>query len=117
MSTFLASLQATLSPLGLSGTKVLVGVSGGADSVALLCGLHQLADSAGLELHAAHLNHSLRPGAAEEDAQWNRELCRRLGIPITVGLADVPVRAASEHWNIEEAARIVRYEFFERAAR
>jgi len=117
MSTFLPSLAATLEPLGLAGARVVVGVSGGADSVALLCGLHALAPTARLELHAAHLNHGLRPGLADEDAEWTRELCRRLGIPIVVGQADVSGRARAERWNIEEAARILRYEFFERTAR
>ena len=59
----------------------------------------------------------MRPGSAEEDAEWTRELCERLQIPVVIGQADVPDRAAAEGWNIEEAARIVRYEFFERTAR
>jgi len=114
---FVESLAATLEPLGLTGARVVVGVSGGADSVALLRGLHALAPTAKLELHAAHLNHGLRPGRAEEDAEWTRELCGRLEIPIVVEQADVPARARDEHWNIEEAARIVRYEFLTRTAR
>ncbi len=117
MSAFLPTLAATLEPLGLVGARVVVGVSGGADSVALLRGLHALAPTTRLELHAAHLNHGLRPGSAEEDAEWTCELCRRLEIPIVVEQADVRGRARAERWNIEEAARIVRYEFFERKAR
>jgi tRNA(Ile)-lysidine synthase len=117
MSTFLPRLAAALEPLQLACARVVVGVSGGADSVALLRGLHMLAPTARLEIHAAHLNHGLRPGIAEEDAEWTRELCRRLGIPIVVEQVDVPGRALAERWNIEEAARILRYEFFERTAR
>jgi tRNA(Ile)-lysidine synthase len=117
MSGLLDTLSATLEPLGLTGSRVVVGVSGGADSVVLLRGLHALAPAATLELHAAHLNHGLRPGRAEEDADWTRELCRRIEVPIVVEQADVPVRAQAEHLNIEEAARIVRYEFLARTAR
>jgi tRNA(Ile)-lysidine synthase len=117
MSTFLPRLAETLEPLRLAGTRLVIGVSGGADSVALLRGLHTLAPTARLEIHAAHLNHGLRPGIAEEDAEWTRELCRRLGIPIVVEQADVLGRALAERWNTEEAARILRYEFFERTAR
>jgi tRNA(Ile)-lysidine synthase len=117
MSAFLPTLAATLEPLGMAGARVVVGVSGGADSVALLRGLEALAPTSRLELHAAHLNHGLRPGSAEADAEWTRELCRRLEIPLVVDRADVPGRALAERWNIEEAARIVRYEFFERTAR
>lgn len=114
---FLPTLAASLEPLGLRGARVVVGVSGGADSVALLRGLHALAAESSIELSAAHLNHGLRPGSAEEDAEWTRQLCDRLQIPVVLEQADVPKRAAAEGWNIEEAARIVRYEFFERTAR
>lgn len=117
MRAFLPTLAATLGPLGMVGARVVVGVSGGADSVALLRGLAALAPTSGLKLHAAHLNHGLRPGLAEADAEWTRELCRRSGIPIVVDQADVPGRALAERWNTEEAARIVRYEFFEQTAR
>jgi tRNA(Ile)-lysidine synthase len=117
MSPFLATLAATLEPLGLSGARVLVGVSGGPDSVALLCGLRTLAPISCLSLHAAHLNHGLRPGSADDDAEWTRKLCARLEIPLVVDRADVPGRARAERRSIEEEARIVRYEFFERTAR
>ena len=114
---FLPTLAAALEPLGLHGSHVVVGVSGGADSVALLRGLHALASESSIAVSAAHLNHGLRPGSAEEDAEWTRRLCDRLQIPIVLEQADVPNRAAVEGWNIEEAARIVRYEFLERTAR
>lgn len=116
MSPFLTTLSAGIRPLGLTGARVVVGVSGGADSIALLRGLNTLAPALGIAIHAAHLDHGLRPGAAEEDAAWTRETCRRLEIPIVVDRADVPGRARAERWNLEEAARICRYEFFERTA-
>jgi tRNA(Ile)-lysidine synthase len=117
MSSFLAKLAATLEPLQFAGARFVVGVSGGADSVALLQGLHRLAPASRLELYAAHLNHGLRPGRAEDDAEWTRELSRRLDIPIVVEQIDVPSRASGMHWNIEEAARIVRYDFLQRTAK
>jgi tRNA(Ile)-lysidine synthase len=117
MSSFLKTLAATLEPLQLAGARIIVGVSGGADSVALLHGLHRLAPALRLELYAAHLNHGLRPGGAEDDAEWTRELCRRLDVPVVVEQVDVPGRASDMHWNVEEAARIVRYEFLQRTAK
>jgi tRNA(Ile)-lysidine synthase len=66
---------------------------------------------------AAHLNHSMRPLAADDDAAWIAELCRRLPLPLVVEKIDVPAYAAEHGLNIEEAARTVRYEFFVRAAR
>jgi tRNA(Ile)-lysidine synthase len=116
-SRFLAQLILEADRLGLSGAAILVGVSGGADSVSLLRGLHALAGQAKLRIVAAHLNHAMRPGAADEDAAWIVELCGRLAIPIVVETVDVPSYAVERRLNIEEAARTARYEFFERAAR
>jgi tRNA(Ile)-lysidine synthase len=116
-SRFLAQLILEADRLGLGGTAILVGVSGGADSVSLLRGLHALAGQAKLRIVAAHLNHAMRPGAADEDAAWIVELCGRLAIPIVVETVDVPAYAVEHRLNIEEAARTARYEFFARAAR
>jgi tRNA(Ile)-lysidine synthase len=96
---------------------VLVGISGGADSVALLCGLHRLREAVPFEVRAAHLNHQIRGADAEEDAEWTGALCARLEIPIKTERIDVPAHAAACGANLEEAARAVRYAFFERAAR
>jgi tRNA(Ile)-lysidine synthase len=114
---FLASLSESIQSLQLSGARILVGVSGGADSVALLRGLATLAERNELHVIAAHLNHCLRPSAAEDDAAWTAELCCRYEIPIVVELADVPTYARERRLNIEEAARALRYQFFDRAAR
>ncbi|HET6326759.1 MAG TPA: tRNA lysidine(34) synthetase TilS [Planctomycetaceae bacterium] len=116
-SRFLVHLGFEADRLKLRGCPVLVGVSGGADSVSLLRGLHALAQRASLRVVAAHLNHGMRPGVADEDAAWIVELCRRFGIPIVVEQVDVPAYAAEQRLNIEEAARTVRYEFLVRAAR
>jgi tRNA(Ile)-lysidine synthase len=116
-STFLEQLAIEIESLGLRDSAVLVGVSGGADSVALLRGLRALAESAGLRIVAAHLNHGMRPGAADHDAAWTAALCGRLGISIVLEKLDVPAYASEHRLNIEEAARTVRYQFFDRAAR
>ncbi len=115
--SFLTSLSIAIESLGLRGARMLVGVSGGADSIALMRGLHALAGPGQLQIVAAHLNHGMRPRAAEEDADWTAQLCRRFDIPIVLETADAPAYAAEHRLNIEEAAREVRYQFFDRAAR
>ncbi len=113
---FLAALAKSIQSFGLSGRRILVGVSGGGDSVALLHGLHALADQERLQLVAAHLDHGIRGAASAEDAAWTAELCQRLEIPLVLESADVPAYARERGLNLEEAARDVRYQFFERAA-
>jgi tRNA(Ile)-lysidine synthase len=91
------------------GDRVLVAVSGGADSVALLHVLRELAPRLRLSLHVLHVDHGLRPDSAR-DADFVRALGRRLGVPVEV--AAVAVGAGS----VEAAAREVRYAALERAA-
>jgi len=95
------------------GEKVLVGVSGGPDSLALLLVLHELASSLEIGLHVAHLNHRLRPEAGEE-ADFVREVASSLGIPCTVGAEEVRELARSRRLGLEEAGREARYAFFHR---
>jgi tRNA(Ile)-lysidine synthase len=115
--SFLDQVALEVGRLELRGVGVLVGVSGGADSVALLRSLHSLAEPVGLRIVAAHLNHGMRPGAAADDAAWTTELCDRLGIPVVLEKVDVPAYASERRLNLEEAARAARYQFFDRAAR
>lgn len=96
-------------------TGVLVGVSGGADSVALLCALCEIRDELGFELFAAHLNHGIRGEEADGDQAYVRQLCAKLGVPLYEETLDVPAIARSEGKTLEQAAREQRYEFFERA--
>src|SRR5262249_48375659 len=65
------------------GSTLLVAVSGGADSTALLAGLASIAREFGLRLHAAHLHHRLRGAEADADLEAVRELCERLEVPLT----------------------------------
>ena len=89
------------------GESVAVGVSGGADSVALLHLLHRL----GYAVTAAHLHHGLRP-EADEDERFVRETAGRLGVPFLSKRADVPRRAREEGISVEMAARRERLAFF-----
>lgn len=101
---------------GQPGGALLVGLSGGADSVALLDALASLAPERGLRVVAAHLDHGLREDSAA-DAAFCERLCRSLGVPLHVGRADVRARATREKRGIEEAARRERYAFLRSVAR
>ena len=98
------------------GETVVVGVSGGADSTALLHVLSVLAPAYRLRLHVAHLHHGLRP-EAEADAEFVARLAAGLGIPGTVERADVVALARAGKRSVEEAGRLARYDFFSRTAR
>jgi len=91
-----------------TGVKVVVGVSGGADSVALLRALHHL----GLPLTVAHLNHRLRGRESEADERFVRELADELGLPVIVKSVDVQAIANDSTLSVEMAAREARHEFF-----
>ncbi len=95
------------------GKRVIAGVSGGADSVALLCCLHALAPALGYGLYAAHLHHGIRGAAADEDLAFVAELCQRLEVPLYQERLDVP--AMAKGGSLETAARDARYGFFQRA--
>lgn len=95
------------------GDKVLVGVSGGADSIALLHALNSLRDRLHIEVFVAHINHGLRGQAADEDADYVKTICKEWSIPFF--LREANVRELAELWRIseEEAGRKVRFEFFD----
>lgn len=117
MACFLDQLRAGFHACEATGTGVLLAVSGGADSVALLRAALSLRDELRLDLTAAHLIHGLRGAAATEDARWVEDLCGRLNVPVVIGRADVPQAAAQSGRGTEETARIVRYEFLKESAR
>ena len=106
----------TEAPLVPPGGAVVVGVSGGADSVALLDVFAQLAEPLGLTVHAAHLDHRLRPDSAE-DAAFVADLADRLGVAVTLGQAEVAGYAEAAGLSLEEAARRLRYAFLGAVAR
>lgn len=96
--------------------RVLVGVSGGPDSIALLHGLHALADEFGITLCVAHLNHGFRGQAAEGDAEFVASLCSRLQIPCRVGYIDVPSLIRAHGGSPQAVARSARFKFFSEVA-
>ncbi|RLC61971.1 MAG: tRNA lysidine(34) synthetase TilS, partial [Chloroflexi bacterium] len=99
------------------GETVVVGVSGGADSVCLLHILAKWQEEQGIRLHVAHLNHQLRGMESEADAKYVSNLADSLSIPITIDRQDVAAYRTKRNCSIEEAARELRYVFLGRVAR
>lgn len=95
---------------------VVVGVSGGADSLCLLHLLLQVAPQMELRLHVAHLNHTLRGDESDADASCVETLAQTWGVPCTVERANVKALAVRRRLSIEEAARQARYAFLARTA-
>jgi tRNA(Ile)-lysidine synthase len=96
-----------------SRRPILLGLSGGRDSVVLL----HLVKVSGCPVIAAHLNHHLRGRESDRDEQSVRRLCRAWATPLVVGHARVGVLARRYARSPEEAARIARYRFLEQTAR
>ncbi len=94
------------------GLRLAVGLSGGADSVALLGALHERSGELGLVLHAAHLHHGLRGEEADADRTFARHLASELGIPFHQAQVDTAAEAEQKRETIEEAARRLRYGWF-----
>ena len=99
------------------GDRVLVALSGGGDSVALLHILKTLSKRLKFSLCAAHLNHGIRGEAASEDAEFVHDFCDFYGIPAYGGYADIPRIARQNGQTLEQAGRLRRYEFLEEARR
>lgn len=97
---------------------IVLAVSGGADSIALLravSAIKKTSDGTGL-VYVAHFDHGLRGDAGHADADWVAETCRRLNVPLDVERGDVRARAGDLGDGIEAAARTARYEFLLRVA-
>ena len=98
------------------GEPVVVGVSGGADSLCLLHLLCRLTSEYELSLHVAHLNHCLRGDESDADADFVREVATDWGLPCTVERVQVLSVAEQHGLSVEEAARRARYSFLGRVA-
>lgn len=103
--------------LPVAGENVVIAVSGGADSTALLLAFDELQKSGKLDLKpiVAHLDHGLR-NASRNDAKWVRQLAKTLGHAVVVGRADLKSTAKASSENLEQAARKARYDFLLRTA-
>ncbi|HRZ86530.1 MAG TPA: tRNA lysidine(34) synthetase TilS [bacterium] len=99
------------------GERVLVALSGGPDSMALLSLLKDMQKELGISLSAAHLNHRLRGKASDRDETFVRRTARKLKIPCETSSSDVERIAREQKKTIEEAARDERYAFLLSAAR
>lgn len=118
MNALLQQVRRTIERQGLCppDARVLVGVSGGSDSVALTRLLLDLSGGMGFAVVGlAHFNHRLR-ASADRDQQFCLSFASELGVPLTVDSADVGAHAASQGLSIEDAARRLRYDFLDRAA-
>jgi len=98
-----------------NGDTVLVGVSGGPDSMALLYLLMDIRNEYGITLKAAHLNHGFRKEAVDE-AEFVRKTAVSLGLPVIISSIDVPAIKETDGLSAQEAARKARYAFFAEAA-
>ena len=96
--------------INLNGEKVIIGLSGGMDSV---CLFHILKDL-GVSLEAVHVNHQIRGEEAKRDEQFVKDLCARYNIPFHGYRYDVPKISREKHLSEEEAGRMVRKEAFAR---
>lgn len=96
------------------GDRVLVGVSGGADSVSLIYILSALRHDFGISLQVAHLNHGLRKGA-QKDQEFVARLSRKLNLPFMTATVDIPQKARRE--SLEEIAREARFDFLIKSVR
>jgi len=102
----------------LPGERVLVAVSGGQDSMALLLTLARLAREFDIQLTVAHFDHMLRSRReAHDDEAAVRDLAVRLGLSFVAGASDVPARARRRRESVEEAARHLRFDFLRREAK
>lgn len=99
------------------GDRVVVGVSGGPDSVALLHILKELALQLKVSLSIAHLNHRFRGKESDRDAEYVQELALELGLPVIVESRDVSAFIKKEGLSLEDGARRARYDFFARVVK
>jgi tRNA(Ile)-lysidine synthase len=116
---FLAEVDAAIGRYCMltPGDRIVVGVSGGPDSVALLHSLVALKRKRSLDLLVAHLNHQLRGATASQEAAFVESLASRLDVPCEIGSRDVGFYAHEHRLSMQEAARKVRYAFYSEVSR
>lgn len=96
-----------------SGDRIVLGVSGGPDSIAMLDILRQLRDEIKFEIYVVHINHNIRGKDADEDEEYVKKYCENYNIKCFSKKIDVPTIAKNEKIGTEEAGRKVRYEYFD----
>lgn len=95
--------------------SLCVGVSGGADSICLLHILSSLKDKYGITLKAVHLNHAIRGAEADADEAFVIDYCRKIGVECLSFKRDIPSLAKEQGLGVEQCARQIRYQCFEKA--
>ena len=98
------------------GNSVVLGVSGGADSICMLKLLSDLQKRLGISLYVLHINHMIRGEEADQDAAFVKKICTKFKVPHRVINVDVPALAEREGLSEEEAGRYVRYDEFSKYA-
>ena len=98
------------------GSRVIAGVSGGADSVCLLLLLLELQKEMTFELRVVHVEHGIRGQESLADCEFVEKMCGRLGVECKSHYIDVPKEAKQCGRTLEETARLMRYEIFEKEA-
>ena len=110
------SIPAEIAGFFKEGDSVLIGLSGGPDSVALLRALVEISASSNLALSACYINHLLRPVEAEKESKFCENLCDQFEIPYIYAEIDVSLIAQSGKMGVEEAGREVRHTFLNQLA-
>ncbi len=113
MTSFLKNIEQILKDLIEPGDKVLVGVSGGADSIALLHVLHWFSRIRNYSLVVVHINHMARGKDSDADADFVESVAEKLKLPFYLKKIDVGVERLQLKTSFQDAARIIRYQFFE----
>jgi tRNA(Ile)-lysidine synthase len=113
MTPFLKNIEQALKELIATDDKVLVGVSGGADSIALLHVLHNFSHIQNYSLIVAHINHMARGKDSDVDAGFVESVAEKLKLPFYLKKIDVGVERLKLQTSFQDAARIIRYQFFE----
>ena len=98
------------------GDKVVIGVSGGPDSITLLNVLNKFKEKLNIKIYVAHINHSIRK-EADEETEYVREFCKKIGVEFFFKKIDVEQEAKKLKIGTEEAGRNIRYAFFEEVAK
>lgn len=98
------------------GDRIILGLSGGADSCALLHFLCSLRDEFALDVTAVHVNHMIRGEEAERDAAFAQRFCNELGVKFLLYKRDIPKTAAEKGIGLEQCGREIRYGIFEELA-
>ena len=113
MEKFLKKIDEKLTYLVSSGDKIVVGVSGGVDSIALLHVLHLFSKTKNYDLVVAHVNHMTRGGESYVDADFVKDSAEKLGLPFFLKEIDVEDKKVQMKKSFQETARLIRYQFFD----